>query len=87
MKEPFGFMDPGKDKAEWEHAWSAFTDREMYNGELGEALQYMGSVKRGSGWKHEFRHRAVPGTNQRQYWSMPASEGWVPAADQCFKLG
>ena len=24
------------------------------------------------------RHRQVPGSNQRQYWQVPASVGWQP---------
>lgn len=64
---------------EWERAWSTFPDREMWNADACEALQYMGSAQTMQGyWRHEFRHRAVPGTNERRYWYVTASEGWEP---------
>jgi hypothetical protein len=39
-----------------------------------EVLQYLGTVlaPNGSIW-HEFRHRALPGTNERKYWKIPAT--------------
>jgi cyclophilin family peptidyl-prolyl cis-trans isomerase len=49
----------------------------MYNEVYGEVIQYMGTVQNkltGEVW-HEFRHRAVPGTNERKYWKInPSSE-------------
>ena len=70
-----------REDGEWERAWSQFPDRAMWNPEYQESLQYMGSVETYPGaWRHEFRHRAVPGTHQRQYWYIPASEGWTPSA-------
>jgi hypothetical protein len=55
-------------------AWSYFSDKRMENKEYGEVLQYMGTVLTPENTiRHEFRHRAVPGTNKRQYWGIPAS--------------
>jgi hypothetical protein len=60
-------------------------DPEMYNEQYGEYLQYMGTVIAPTinyvlnmacpdydVW-HEYRHRAIPGTNERKYWQIPAS--------------
>jgi len=45
----------------------------------GECLQYLGSAQYpGRGWVHVFRHRQVPGSDQRQYWQVPTSVGWQP---------
>lgn len=67
---------------EWDKAWSSFRDRDMYNAAYGESLQYMGTIEVpgiGAGhYFHEFRHRAVPRTNQRQYWKVLATDGWYP---------
>ena len=70
---------------EWDAAWSAFPDPALYNEQYGESLQYMGTVAvPGDGgtsfgsYVHEFRHRAMPGTNQRQYWRLPCTPGWQP---------
>ena len=73
---------------EWNAAWSAFPDPELYNEQYGERLQYMGTVARcteADGWPsgatiyvHEFRHRALPGSNQRWYAAVPATRGWRP---------
>ena len=75
----FAFLAP--DEPEWEVAWSHFDpDRVRWNEAYHEALQYLGSVQTLQGyWRHEFRHRAVPGTNERQYWYITATEGWQPA--------
>ena len=62
---------------EWDAAWSAFPDPTMANG--GEALQYMGTVTAPQcGYAHEFRHRAMPGTNQRKLFRIPCTPGWEP---------
>ena len=64
---------------EWTHAWSHFPDPVMAHPASGECLQYMGSAQYpGRGWVHIFRHRQVPGSDQRQYWEVPASVGWQP---------
>ena len=66
---------------EWATAWGAFPDPEMYNDERGEALQYMGTVPAtdsAGGYIHEFRHRAIPGTQQRRYWGIRSSVDWCP---------
>jgi hypothetical protein len=69
----------GEDK-EWDFVWSHFPDKVMYNAQYGEVLQYMGSICRNGHFLHEFRHRAIPGTNERKYWKVPASPGWDPNA-------
>ena len=50
-------------------------DPVMLNTSFGEVLQYMGTVVEVADHRvyHEFRHRAVPGTDQRKYWRIPAS--------------
>jgi len=64
---------------EWECAWSHFPDPVMAHPVSGECLRYMGSTQSpGLGWVHIFRHRQVPGSDQRQYWRIPASTGWLP---------
>lgn len=67
---------------EWNCMFSAFTDTVMLNKECGEVLQYMGTVVERYQGKiqsiyHEFRHRAVPGTNQRKYWKIGATPDFV----------
>jgi hypothetical protein len=53
---------------EWALAWSHFPDPVMVHPASGECLQYMGSAQYpGRGWVHVFRHRQVPGSNQRQW--------------------
>lgn len=70
---------------EWDTAWSQFSDPTLYNAEYHESLQYMGTVAvPGDGWTdlggyaHQFRHRAMPGTNERRYWTFRCSPGWHP---------
>jgi hypothetical protein len=59
---------------EFNVAFSHFPDPVMRNAEYHECLQYMGTVVAPSGTAHhEFRHRAVPGTNERRYWKIPVS--------------
>jgi hypothetical protein len=54
-------------------------ERRMAHPVSGECLQYMGSAQYpGRGWVHVFRHRQVPGSDQRQYWQVLASVGWQP---------
>jgi hypothetical protein len=68
-----------REDPEWAYAWSSFPDPVMAHPESGECLQYMGSAQYpGRGWVHVFRHRQVPGSDQRQYWQVPASVGWQP---------
>ena len=68
---------------EWERAWSHFPDPVMVHPQSGECLQYMGSVQAPEGaWVHVFRHRQVPGSDQRQVWRVPASAGWTPRVQQ-----
>lgn len=72
------------DDPELQVAWQQFEDPVMHNPATGEYLQYMGTVARpgdgfvDGGYVHQFRHRAVPGTNTRQYWNIPATHGWKP---------
>lgn len=67
-----------QDDPEMQKAWNYFPDKQMYNAEYGEVLQYMGTVvarlgetRHAVGGRHEFRHRAVPLTNERKYYSVP----------------
>ena len=65
-------------------------DLAMPNVEFGESWQYMGTVngeytdsltgKKLVGWHHQFRHRAMPGTNERMYRFYGASK--VPAGPE-----
>ena len=73
------FLDP--DNPELRKAWAQFPDPAMYNDAMDEALQYMGTIGLASQpgvYVHQFRHRAVPRTNQRHYWNIVATEGWQP---------
>ena len=64
---------------EWDAAWSAFPDPDLYNAEYGECMQYMGTVVAPPrGYVHEFRHRAMPGANHREYWRILCTPGWQP---------
>lgn len=68
-----------RDDPEWARAWSHFPDPVMAHPASGECLQYMGSAQYSElGWVHVFRHRQVPGSDQRHYWRVPASASWVP---------
>lgn len=70
------FMNP-EDK-EWDIAWSFFPDKVMYN--EGESLQYMGTINLDGRYYHEFRHRSLPGSNQRGYYRISATDRWDPHA-------
>ncbi len=59
---------------ELKYAWSQLEDPVMEND--GECWQYMGSSDNGDGWKHTFRHRSHPATNDRVIVNVPASIGW-----------
>lgn len=76
MQEPLYFLNPND--PEWDKAWAAFPDPEMENAEYGEVLQYMASYHQPTGYVHEFRHRAMPGTHQRQVFYIPCTPGWQP---------
>jgi len=68
---------------EWARAWSSFPDPVMAHPVSGECLEYLGSAQYpGRGWVQVFRHRQVPGSDQRQYWEVPASVGWQPVPPQ-----
>jgi len=68
-----------RDDPEWQRAWSHFPDPVLEHPESGECLQYLSSTQEpGRGWVHVFRHRQLPASQQRQYWRVPASSGWVP---------
>lgn len=57
----------------WEHAWNAiiekYGDSECYNASCNEVWQYMSSVRRGNQVEHQFRHRCLPATGKREYFS------------------
>lgn len=71
------FLEPGDE--ELARAWGLFADPGMHNEEFGESLQYMGTWQLAGGWTHQFRHRAIPGTNERKYWNIPVSAKWRAA--------
>ena len=72
MNEKLTFLD--REDIEFTFAFASFEDKEMYNKVYGECLQYMGTVLDvENGLTHEFRHRAIPGTNERKYWRVKAS--------------
>jgi hypothetical protein len=59
---------------EYERVWSELAalaenggDRLCQCLESGETWQYMGTQLESDGWKHCFRHRHHPGTQQREY--------------------
>jgi hypothetical protein len=75
MENKLTFIE--RDDPEFTFMFNSFPDKEMYNKQYGECLQYMGTVLKPSGnIHHEFRHRAVPGTNKRQYWQIEASNSF-----------
>ena len=60
---------------EFINAYNAFPDKVMYNSTYREVLQYMGTAIYDSGIiKHEFRHRAMPVTNKRQYFQIEPTQ-------------
>ena len=59
-------------------AWSNFPDKVMENKQYGEVLQYVGTVLEHGKVRHEFRHRAIPTTNERKYWHIAASGNFTP---------
>lgn len=68
--------------AEWDAMWERLKERFGDYGchdEWGQGWQYMGSSQKpGEPWKHGFRHRNLPATQERTYWDCEASAGWVP---------
>jgi hypothetical protein len=72
------------DSAEWNYMWEwvanhpineGFEDPSVaLNPENNEAWQYMGSYRSNNRIVHEFRHRSLPITNERQYLKVSASE-------------
>lgn len=78
-----------REEAEWDRMWESLASLGMNQGleqptvaphpDSGECWQYMGSCRSGrGGWRHEFRHRMHPTTNQREYYPIAASRGWKP---------
>lgn len=59
-------------------AWATFPDPVMLDQRSEERLEYMGTSLTDGRWRHVFRHRCVPATQQRQYWQVAASAGWMP---------
>lgn len=57
----------------WELVWDrlvlAFGDKECQHKETGEVWQYMGTVIKDGIGEHQFRHRQLPSTGERAYWS------------------
>jgi hypothetical protein len=58
-------------------AWQTFPDPVLAH-PSGEVLQYMETVRRGTGWAHVFRHRCHPATGERTSWRVEAPRGWLP---------
>lgn len=69
------FLDPRSDEVTAAFNKAGNGDPVMHNATFGEVLQYMGTVVEAADERvyHEFRHRAVPGTDQRRYWRIPAT--------------
>lgn len=60
------------------YMFMTFPDPVMRNEEYCECLQYMGTVLFTNGdIKHQFRHRAIPGTNERKYWNIQPSANFM----------
>lgn len=67
---------------EFKIMFSNFPDPVMRNEQYLECLQYVGTVIEPSGRiKHQFRHRAVPVTNERKYWEIEPSPEFKTRAD------
>lgn len=67
---------------EFKIMFSHFPDPVMRNEEYLESLQYMGTVLYPSGKvEHQFRHRAVPVTNERKYWKIDPSPEFKARVD------
>jgi hypothetical protein len=66
------------DNPELQRAWKELGDPVMES--RGEHWQYVGSWDRGDGWKHVFRHRCHPATDQPATINVPASQGWPQPA-------
>jgi len=79
MKTKLLFLE-SKDK-EMIVAWSNFADPVMRNEQFCESVQYMGTVIRDALGAlqvvHQFRHRALPVTNERKYWEYKASPAFM----------
>ena len=73
------FFVNGEDP-EYDEMWSHFPDKVMLNEKFGEVLQYMGTINLNGRYYHEFRHRSLPGSNQRGYYRISATDRWDPHA-------
>lgn len=71
---------------EFNFMFSHFVDPVMRNELYLESLQYMGTVLEVNSGRifHEFRHRAVPGTNERKLWQIEASPNFKARAAALF---
>jgi hypothetical protein len=62
----------------WERMWqeiaSKYGDAACQHPESGEQWQYMGTVRDGRIWHHEFRHRELPATGKRAYDAVSARD-------------
>ena len=73
-----------EDSAEWRAAWkrlarmSGDADFMAEDPQTGEVWQYMGSVRHGPQWQHEFRHRNHPREQKRLLLLVRATRGWGP---------
>jgi hypothetical protein len=77
------FAEPGT--SEWLVAWGGLAalsgdeDRTAYDPVSGEVWQYMGAERGTRGpWRHCFRHRCHPRTQERTYLRVLASSDWNP---------
>jgi len=72
------FVNP-KDREVWLNMWGTLErsqlggDRDCRCPETGEIWQYMGTIRYGRDWLHEFRHRHHPTTKQREIFRTKAN--------------
>lgn len=82
VKQDLIFVD--HEDQEFKRMFDYFPDQVMENKIYREVLQYMGTVIERNKLTgnilqiyHEFRHRALPETNERKYWKLLASNFFV----------
>lgn len=64
-----------RDSRGWASAWATvcakYGDAECYDARSGESWQYMGTVVKDDGRvEHQFRHRSLPATGEREYFAV-----------------
>jgi hypothetical protein len=75
-RKPIYWLDCHDFPDEYERMWAELAalegNRLCECPESGEVWQYMGTQQESDGWKHCFRHRHHPGTQQREYRMIPS---------------